>query len=94
LVTVLLLIRGSILEVTGYRNAPHRPHPNPYVVLLVFVFLIMNKMMFLEFVDMYLMIFVIFSQYLVIALLIHQAIIAVTITDSGDRNKFAKQLIR
>jgi hypothetical protein len=47
-----------------------------------------------EMFDMYLIVFVIFSQYLVIALLIHQAIIAIMVTDSGDRNKFVKQLIR
>ena len=46
----------------------------------------MLKMKFLEIVDMYLIVFVIFSQYLVIALLIHQAIIAVTVTESGNRN--------
>ena len=43
-------------------------------------------MMFLEMSDMYLIVFVIFSQYFVITLLIRQAIIAVTVTDSGNRN--------
>ena len=43
-----------------------------------------EKMTFLEISDMYLV--DIFSQYLVITLLIHQAIIAVTVTDSGNRN--------
>ena len=43
---------------------------------------------------MYLIVFVILGQYMVITLLIHQAIIAVTVTDSGDRNYFVKQLIR
>jgi hypothetical protein len=35
---------------------------------------------------MYLIVFVTFSQHLVITLLIQQAIIAVTVTDSDDRN--------
>ena len=37
LVTIMLLIRGSVLEVTGYRNSP-----NPCVVLLVFVLFIVK----------------------------------------------------
>jgi hypothetical protein len=45
-----------------------------------------EKMTFLENFDMYVIVFVIFSQYVVIASLIHQAIIAVTVTDSGNRN--------
>ena len=53
-----------------------------------------EKMVILEVVDMYLIVFVIFSQSVVIILLIHDAIIAVTVTDSGDRNSFVKQLIR
>ena len=43
-------------------------------------------MTFLEIVDMYFFVFDIFSPYLVITLLIRQAIIAVTVTDSGNRN--------
>ena len=62
------------------------PHPNPCVVLLVFLFVDSEKMTFLETSDMYLIVFVIFSQYVVITLLIRQAIIAVTVTDSGNRN--------
>ena len=45
-----------------------------------------EKITFLEIFDMYLFAFDIFNQYLVITLLIHQAIIAVTVTDSGNRN--------
>ena len=47
---VILLIRGSILEVIGYRNAP--PHRNPCVVLLA-LFFDFEKMTFLEISDMY-----------------------------------------
>ena len=97
---VILLVRGSILEVTGYRNAsPPTPTSVWYCwrCLCLFwencvpghfigvVFVDSEKMAFLEMFDMYLIVFVIFSQYVVITLLIHQAIIAVTVTDSGDR---------
>ena len=78
------------------------PHPNPCVVLLALffdsdkmtfldIFLVLffydsDEMMFLGIFDMYLIVFVIFSQYLFITLLIHKANMAVTVTDSGDRN--------
>jgi hypothetical protein len=94
---VILLIRGSILEVTGYRNPP-----NPCVVILVLFFWFWDndvpgkylgvgfldsvKLTFPDTFDMFLLAFDIFSQYLVMALLTHQAIIAVTVTDSGNCN--------
>ena len=59
---VILLIRGSILEVTGYRNAL----PQPLCGVVGVVFFVSEKMTFLEIVDMHLIVFVIFSQYLVI----------------------------
>ena len=66
MVTVILLIRGSILEVTDYGNAP----PQPLCGVVVVVFFDSEKMTFLEIYDMYLLVFDIFSQYLVITLLI------------------------
>ena len=70
---------------------PHIPHPPtpPPCALMWSVpagFFFSEKMTSLEIFDMYLIVFVIFSQYLVITLLIRQAIIAVTVTDSGNRN--------
>ena len=62
------------------------PRPNPCVVLLALFFCDSEKMTFLEVFDMYLFVFDIFSPYLVITLSIHQAIIAVTVTDSGNHN--------
>ena len=59
--------------------------PPPRDVFGVFCF-DSDKMTFLDIFDMYLIVFAIFSQYLVITLLIHQAIIAVTVTDSDNRN--------
>jgi hypothetical protein len=53
---------------------------------LVLLFLYFEEMTILKCSDMYLIVFVIISQCLVITLLIHRAIIAVTVTDSGDRN--------
>jgi hypothetical protein len=89
---VILLIRGSILGVTGYRNAP----PNPCAMLwsVPAGFFCHEKIMFLEISDMYLFVFDIFNQYLVITLLIQPGKIAVTVTDSGNQNQFVKQLIR
>ena len=85
MVAVTSLIRGSILEVTGYRNA-HPPPPQPLCSVVGVVFFDSEKIMFLDFFDMYLIVFVILSQYLVITLLIRHAIIAVTVTDSGNRD--------
>jgi hypothetical protein len=67
----MLLIRGSILEVTGDRNAP--PHPNPCAMLWSVPagdFLSSEKVTFLETSDMHLFVFDIFSKYVVIILLI------------------------
>ena len=85
MVTVILLTRGSIFEVTGYRNVPP---PNPCAMLwsVPAGAFFSDKMTLLENYDMYLIVFVIFNQYLIITLLIHRPIIAVTVTDSGDRN--------
>ena len=62
------------------------PPPQPLWGVVGVVFFYSEKMTFLEISDMYLIVFVIFSQYLVITLLIRQAIIAVAVTDSGDHN--------
>jgi hypothetical protein len=71
IVTVILLIRGSILEVIGYRNAPPSTPTSvrccgacPQGIFLS------EKMTLLEISDMYLFVFDNFSQYLVITLLI------------------------
>ena len=82
--------------------------PNPCVVLVLFdsetvIFLNMmsasavvacDKIVFLYMVDMYLMVFAMLSEYLMIALLIHWSIIAVTVTDGIESKQCIEQLIR
>ena len=69
MVTVILLIRGSILEVIGYRNAS-RPPPQPLcdVVERARRVFFSDKMTFLEISDMHLLVFChvksIFGHYL------------------------------
>ena len=50
-----------------------------------------DKRIFLGIADMYLIMFAVCSEYLVITLVTYQAIVAVTATDSSDHNALAQQ---